>query len=251
VRARRDHAAAIAAAGSALTAANQRFYDGLWRDSHLVAPERFNTWPIVQPLVALGGERLELAPGLRPRLPMADTHFVDISAAALGPLRDRGGRVALAAATAMPFPAASFHLLAAFDIIEHLDDDDAGFAELARLAVPGGRLLLSVPLHMSRWSRFDDIVGHCRRYDPRQLVAKLRRHGFAAERSAAFGMRPRWSWLASLGMDLLARHPRRGCWCYNKILLPWAIMRQHPLRLTEGVVAAADIDDLLLLCRRV
>jgi len=233
-----------------LRAVNTRFYDTLWRKSRLVGPECFNTWAVVQSLLRESEQRLEIGPGLRPRLPIADTVFIDISAEALSRLRDRGGYVALAPVTAMPFPDATFDLVCAFDIVEHVEADDVCFSELARLAKPGSIMLLSVPLHPSRWSRFDDIVGHYRRYDPTLLTEKLRRYGFVIERSAPFGMRPRSSSLSSIGMDLLARHPAQGFWCYNNLLLPFAIKRQKPLKLCDGVVAADQCDDVLLLCRR-
>jgi SAM-dependent methyltransferase len=233
-----------------LRAVNTKFFDALWRKSRMVGPECFNTWPVVQSLLGEAGRRLEIGPGLRPRLPIADTFFVDISTEALSRLRDRGGYVALAPVTAMPFPDVSFDLVCAFDIVEHVEDDDACFSELARLAKPGSIMLLSVPLHPSRWSRFDDIVGHYRRYDPLLLAEKLQRCGFVIERSTPFGMRPRSSSLASIAMDLLARHPVQGFWCYNNLLLPLAIKRQKPLKLYNGVVASDQSDDLLLLCRR-
>lgn len=233
-----------------LQKANTRFYDTLWRKSRLVGPECFNTWPVVQSLLREGRRRLEIGPGLHPRLPIAETFFVDISAEALSRLQDRGGCVALAPVTAMPFSDSTFDLVCAFDIIEHVENDDACFSELARLAKPGSTMLLSVPLHPSRWSRFDDIVGHYRRYDPVTLVDKLRCYGFDIEQSAQFGMRPRSSSLVSFGMDLLARHPVQGFWCYNNLLLPLAIKRQKPLKLDKGFVASNQFDDLLLLCRR-
>lgn len=229
---------------------NTKFFDTLWRHSRLVGPECFNTWPVVQALLGEGGRRLEIGPGLHPRLPIADTFFVDISTEALSRLRDRGGHVALAPVTAMPFPDVTFDLVCAFDIVEHVEDDDVCFSELARLAKPGSVMLLSVPLHPSRWSRFDEIVGHYRRYDPVILADKLQCHGFATERSAPFGMRPRSSSLASIAMDLLARHPVQGFWCYNNLLLPLALKRQKPLQLEDGFEASSQFDDLLLLCRR-
>ena len=70
---------------------NRRFYDALWTDARLVEPERFNTWPLVHCLVAQSRRRLEVAPGMRPRLPIEGTHFVDTSAPALARLRERGG----------------------------------------------------------------------------------------------------------------------------------------------------------------
>ena len=61
-----------------LLEANRQFYDPLWTDAHLVEPERFNTWPLVRSLASPSRPRLEVGPGLRPRLPIEGTHFVDI-----------------------------------------------------------------------------------------------------------------------------------------------------------------------------
>jgi hypothetical protein len=77
--------------GSSSVAANRRFYDALWSASYLVPPQRFNTWPLLSGLAAAAPARLEIGPGLRPRLPAADTHFVDVSRPALSRLKDRGG----------------------------------------------------------------------------------------------------------------------------------------------------------------
>src|SRR5438445_5852198 len=76
---------------SELLGANRHFYNALWTDARLIEPERFNTWPLVRSLLAPAQRRLEVAPGLRPRLPIEDTQFVDISSAALEKLRVRGG----------------------------------------------------------------------------------------------------------------------------------------------------------------
>src|SRR2546423_14545291 len=119
---------------------NRRFYDSLWSDSRLVGPDRFNTWPLVQSLLPMSGARLEVAPGLRPRLPIEGTQFVDISAPALRLLSERGGRVTLGEVTALPFAEASFDLVCALDIIEHVEDDDSALSEITRVARPGGML---------------------------------------------------------------------------------------------------------------
>ncbi len=52
-----------------LIGSNKRFYDALWSEAKLFSPEQFNTWPLVAELVAQTSRRLEVAPGLRPRLP--------------------------------------------------------------------------------------------------------------------------------------------------------------------------------------
>src|SRR6266513_1792097 len=74
---------------SELLEVNRHFYNALWSDARLIEPERFNTWPLVRSLLAPAQRRLEVAPGLRPRLPIEDTQFIDISVAALEKLRAR------------------------------------------------------------------------------------------------------------------------------------------------------------------
>src|SRR5216117_3947584 len=109
---------------SELLEVNRHFYNALWRDAHLIEPERFNTWPLVRSLLAPAQRRLEVAPGLRPRLPIEDTQFIDISVAALEKLRARGGSGTLGSITALPYGNAGFDLICAFDVIEHVDGAD-------------------------------------------------------------------------------------------------------------------------------
>jgi SAM-dependent methyltransferase len=233
-----------------LLEANRDFYDALWADVRLVEPERFNTWPLLQPLVAPSRRRLEVGAGLRPRLPLAGTHFVDISAPALARLRERGAEVVLAPVTALPFPDAAFDLVCALDIVEHVGDDERALAELARVAAPGAALLLSAPLHPSRWTAFDDLVGHHCRYEPDELVAKLARHGLAVERSAAYGMKPRSSRLVDFGMWWLTHRREQALWWYNRVFMPLAVRFEKPLAVAPGMIPTEKVDEILLVCRR-
>src|SRR5437773_11204851 len=74
-----------------IVAINRDFYDALWSKAHLERPERFNTWPLVSELLPSVPARLEIGPGLRPRLPIAGTHFIDISPPVIERLQARGG----------------------------------------------------------------------------------------------------------------------------------------------------------------
>ncbi|HXR20635.1 MAG TPA: methyltransferase domain-containing protein [Steroidobacteraceae bacterium] len=234
----------------ALLDENRRFYDGLWSGTRLVEPQRFNTWPLVQSLLPAARARLEVAPGLRPRLPLEGTQFVDISAQALVKLQARGARVALSEVTALPFGAAAFDLVCALDIIEHVEDEDGALSELSRVARPGATLLLSTPLHPSMWTAFDDFVGHKRRYEPQRLGEKLAQHHLALERSAVFGMAPRSSRLLDLGMWWLSNHRDRALWWYNHAFMPLGLHFQKALRLCPGMIATQGVDEVLLVCRR-
>ena len=138
-----------------LTESNRRFYDGLWANARLVEPRRFNTWPLASELSAKAARRLEIAPGLRPRLPLQDTICLDLSVPALRALRARGVPAANGVIGALPFADASFDLVCAMDIVEHVADDESALSELSRVAAPGATLLLSVPLHPDAWTAFD------------------------------------------------------------------------------------------------
>ncbi len=59
------------------------------------------------------------------------------------------------------------------NVLEHIDDDDAALAEIARVLVPGGHLLLYVPALPMLMSNLDRVHGHFRRYMRRSLTAKV------------------------------------------------------------------------------
>lgn len=236
---------------AALLEVNRQFYDPLWAGARLVEPQRFNTWPLVCSLVSGSKARLEVAPGLRPRLPLEQTLFVDFSPPAVEKLCARGASAIVGLVSALPFPDGAFDLVCAFDIIEHVDDEDATLAELSRVAAPNAAFLLSVPLHPERWTAFDDLVGHRRRYEPARLVSKLAEHGFSVERSAAYGMRPRSSRLVDAGMWFLTHRREKAMRLYNRVLMPMGVRFQKKLTLVPGLVDTQDVDEVLLVCRKV
>jgi len=202
---------------------NRRFYDPLWAHTRLVKPEKFNTCPLVQSLLPQSARRLEIAPGLRPRLPIAGTHFVDISVPALEKLRRHGADVIISSVTRLPYADGAFDLVCALDIVEHVNDDDSALTEIARVCSANGVVLLSAPLHQARWTAFDEFVGHRRRYDPSGLFAKLAERGLVISHSAVFGMRPSSTRLMGLAMWSLTYHRERAMWWYNHVFMPLAL----------------------------
>ena len=60
-------------------------------------------------------------------------------------------------------------LIGAFDVIEHIDDDQAALASVASRLKPGGRLVMTVPAHQWMWSAHDVVNHHKRRYSKRAL----------------------------------------------------------------------------------
>ncbi len=236
-------------AAADLRETNRRFYDSLWSGARLVAPQRLNTWPLVQSLLPRCRRRLEVAPGLRPRLPIEGTEFVDISWPALAKLARCGARVVQSEIDALPFPSGTFDLVCALDIIEHIEDDRGALAELCRVAAPGGILLLSIPLYASRWTVFDELVGHRRRYEPEALRALLGQHELLVQQSGVYGMKPRSPRLVRHGMWWLDRHRELAMWWYNHLFMPLGVLFQARLTLVPGMIDLLRVDEIILVCR--
>lgn len=230
--------------------ANRHFYDALWSASYVVPPQRFNTWPLLSRLAASATARLEIGPGLRPRLPIAGTYFVDVSRPALSRLAARGGIATLGEITSLPFPDRTFEVVCAFDIVEHVEDDQQVFRELGRVARDEATIIFSVPLHPARWTAFDAVVGHVRRYDPDDLLAILEEHSFVLEQSAGFGMQPRSRWLLDFAVWGLTQRPIQAMRWYNGLLLPLGLLLQRRLVWAPGLIDVSRVDELLLVCGR-
>ena len=81
-------------------------------------------------------------------------------------------------ATRLPFADASLDLVMAFDLLEHLHDDDSAVAEVRRVLKPTGTYLVAVPADPKLWSSHDEAVDHVRRYTRAGLLELLDRGGF-------------------------------------------------------------------------
>jgi len=83
----------------------------------------------------------------------------------------------------LPFASRSFDLVASFDVLYErgVPDDRAAFQELARLLVPGGRLVLRLPAYDWLRGQHDEAVETARRYTRRQLSGLLRDSGLNVE----------------------------------------------------------------------
>ncbi|HEU0234431.1 MAG TPA: methyltransferase domain-containing protein [Gallionella sp.] len=79
-----------------------------------------------------------------------------------------------------------FDLIGAFDVLEHIEEDEAALAQMYQACKPGGGIVLTVPQHRWLWSRVDDFAHHKRRYTRAKLTEKLARAGFQVEYATSF-----------------------------------------------------------------
>jgi 2-polyprenyl-3-methyl-5-hydroxy-6-metoxy-1,4-benzoquinol methylase len=79
-----------------------------------------------------------------------------------------------------------FDVVGAFDVLEHVKEDQEAARRLARAARPGGGVIVTVPQHRWLWSPVDDYSRHERRYTRRGLVALLEGAGLSVIRTTSF-----------------------------------------------------------------
>ncbi len=231
---------------------NQAFYERLWAHSQFYGPENFNTWEMVSEQCLSAPRRLEIGPGLRPRLPIEGTVFFDLSQVACQHLTRAGGQTHLASIETVDqlYPESSFDLIGLFDVIEHIPDDKAVFAQLSYLLADGGTLFFSVPLHVHAWSSFDVLVGHYRRYNPEDLKALVELNCFDIRLSTPFGMQPKTKWFSKLGAWWLRRHYEVAMEYHNRYIFPLGLKMQKKLYFQPGLVSDRNIDEVLVMCNR-
>lgn len=86
--------------------------------------------------------------------------------------------------TNLSFPENSFEAVTAFDVLEHIENDQQAIRETFRVLKNKGIFLLTVPAYNWLWSEHDEALGHKRRYTKRQIEKKLKKSGFAVFKSS-------------------------------------------------------------------
>jgi SAM-dependent methyltransferase len=79
-----------------------------------------------------------------------------------------------------------FDAVGAFDVLEHITEDEEVLRAMHRALRPGGGVLLTVPQHPALWSMQDEYAGHRRRYTRSGLAAKLSAAGFTDIHGTSF-----------------------------------------------------------------
>lgn len=71
-----------------------------------------------------------------------------------------------------------------FDVIEHIENDHSFLKSIRELMKDDGRLYITVPSYSFLWSEEDEIAGHFRRYNLKNIVKVLQSSGFQIDFSS-------------------------------------------------------------------
>lgn len=79
-----------------------------------------------------------------------------------------------------------FDVIGAFDVLEHIEEDEVVLAAMLHALRPGGGVAITVPQHPWLWSTADESACHVRRYKVGELRKKVLRAGFKLEFETSF-----------------------------------------------------------------
>jgi SAM-dependent methyltransferase len=80
----------------------------------------------------------------------------------------------------------AFDVIGAFDVVEHIAEDEKVLAAMRDAIAPGGGAVLTVPQHPFLWSDFDEKAHHARRYRRGELENKLEQAGMTIRFSGSY-----------------------------------------------------------------
>ena len=164
-------------------------------------------------------------------------------------------------ATNLPFPDASFERIIAAEVLEHIVEDEAAIAELARVLRPGGTMAVTVPAYLAEricWALSDEYHapfvegGHVRIYRESGLRAKLRAAGLAPRGAHhAHGIHAPYWWLRCAVGPTDDRHPLVRA--YHQVLV-WDISGTQPwhrlTRLADRVMSPVVGKSIVVYARK-
>lgn len=78
----------------------------------------------------------------------------------------------------LPFDNKMFDIIAAFDVIEHVENDLKSIQAIHARLKPQGLVILTVPAYKRLWSRHDELSHHKRRYRSAEILSILETAGF-------------------------------------------------------------------------
>lgn len=79
-----------------------------------------------------------------------------------------------------------YDVIGAFDVIEHIEQDQLVLNNLSKAIKKGGSLIVSVPQHRWLWSEVDEYACHVRRYTRSELIEKIQSAGLRVEYTTSF-----------------------------------------------------------------
>ena len=144
-------------------------------------------FPQVQTFMEIGCGTGFVLSGIRQAFPQLKLSGSEIFSAGLSFAGERLPGVELFQMDARRIPFRDeFDVMGAFDVLEHIREDEEVLSQMHQALHPNGGLMVTVPHHPFLWSAVDVCARHVRRYRTAELREKIERTGFRILRMTSF-----------------------------------------------------------------
>jgi SAM-dependent methyltransferase len=144
-------------------------------------------FPDTQNLLEIGCGTGFVLSGLREAFPNLILSGSEVFSEGLGFAAARLPGVALFQMDARHIPfREEFDVIGAFDVLEHIKQDELVLSQMYQATRKGGGILVTVPQHRFLWSASDEFARHVRRYQAPELIDKVSSAGFEVLRTTSF-----------------------------------------------------------------
>lgn len=146
-----------------------------------------NYCPNFQSLLEIGCGTGYVLSGIAKKFPHSTLYGSEIFIAGLGFAAARlpSAKFMQMDARSLPFEN-EFDVIGAFDVLEHIKEDERVLTQMCAALKPDGLMLLTVPQHAWLWSSIDEYAFHERRYAAIYIHKKIKAAGFFIVRSTSF-----------------------------------------------------------------
>ncbi|OGG02774.1 hypothetical protein A2W14_06630 [Candidatus Gottesmanbacteria bacterium RBG_16_37_8] len=158
----------------------------------------------------------------------------------MGKLRKKGGYCVQSDLNIIPFRLNTFDIVCAFEVLEHLSNDQEVLINLARVLKNDGKIFISVPLHEKLFNEYDRAVGHVKRYNPEDIEVLFKNAGLTIEKFSGMDV----PWPSNKSAKLLVFLERNFPWFIPVSIkaidsLPFTSSRR-PIQLKDWDLTAAQ-----------
>ena len=87
-----------------------------------------------------------------------------------------------------------YDLVVTIEVLEHIEKDSEALIRIKNVTKDKGFLLITVPIHEKYRRNFDNRSGHIKRYEPEELIKKIKKAGFKIIQTRYFNFPFLWLW---------------------------------------------------------
>ncbi|HDT14642.1 MAG TPA: class I SAM-dependent methyltransferase [Firmicutes bacterium] len=125
-----------------------------------------------------------------------------------------------------------------FNVLEHIEDDNAALKNTAKVLKNGGKLIILVPSMRFAFGTLDENLGHYRRYEKKDLKKVLEISGFEIEKMHYMNFMGVFGWWFNGNILKRKEIPEKQALFFDRFIVPFV---KHSERMIKPVIGQSLI----------